>query len=109
MYSIGVDIVKNDRFTSYINDYRKISKILSKKEIEVFSLIINENRKIEYIASRFCCKEALYKAGIKEQFNNISVLNDDDNKPYVECNSSKKIEITISHEKEYSVAFAMVF
>ncbi|MFA7367037.1 MAG: 4'-phosphopantetheinyl transferase superfamily protein [Bacilli bacterium] len=109
MKSIGVDIVKNSRFKSFLNDNRKISRILSTKEIAVLSSISNEVKQIEYIASRFCVKEALFKAGIKEDFNLISVLNHEDGKPYIEGDFVDNIQISISHEEEYTIAFAIVF
>lgn len=108
MEKIGVDIVKNSRFYEFIDDYRKLGRILSNQELEFYSLINNEKRKLEYIASRFASKEALYKAGITNNFNNISILNDDSGKPYVLCDTNKQIEISLSHEDEYSIAFVLV-
>lgn len=109
MKSIGVDIVRNDRFLMYLNNERKLSRILSVKELNVLKKINNEQKQVEYVASRFCAKEALYKAGIKDDFNLISILNYEDKKPYVECSSTCKIEISISHEEEYSIVFVIVF
>ena len=104
---IGVDITKNSRFENIIKDYNKIQKILSIDEIEIFNTFNSDKRKIEYIASRFACKEALFKAtGNKISFNQISILNDENGKPYVK--NKKDIEISISHETEFSIAFVQV-
>ncbi len=108
MARIGVDIVFNSRFAEFVDDYKKLSRILSVEELEYYSTIKNEKRKLEYIASRFAAKEALFKAGITENFNSISILNDETGKPVVICNSLKPIDISISHETEYSIAFVII-
>lgn len=108
---VGIDITKNERFKSFLNDERKFSRILSIKEIEIFSKIKSEKRKLEYLGSRFASKEALYKAtNISFNFNEVSVLNNESGKPYVLCNflDTKMIEISISHEEEYSVAIVLI-
>lgn len=104
--SVGVDIVKNARFQSFLNDEKKIDKILSLEEKEVFTSFTSEKRKLEYIASRFSGKEALYKATNENiPMNQISILNDETGKPYIK--NKKDIEISISHETDYSIAFVI--
>ena len=73
---IGTDITDNNRFKDFINDSKKIVRLLSSKEIEKFNLISNDERKIEYMASRFAAKEALFKASNKKfNMNEVSILN----------------------------------
>ena len=108
---VGIDITKNDRFRSFIGNERKIIRILSIEEVEIFSNIKLEKRKLEYLGSRFACKEALYKAtNISFNFNEVSVLNSKSGKPYIVCNflDTASIEVSISHEEEYSVAVVLI-
>ena len=107
---IGVDITYNKRFVAFINDEKKYSKILSSKEIEVFNKISNDKRKLEYIASRFAAKEAIFKAiNNKASFREISILNNEDGSPYVEQSFTNcVIRISLSHETDYSIAFVII-
>ena len=108
---VGIDITKNERFKSFSDNEKKISKILSSKELEFYSNIKLEKRKLEYLGSRFACKEALFKAtNISFNFNQVSVLNSDCGKPYIVCNflSDVNIEVSISHEEEYSIAIVII-
>lgn len=104
---IGIDIVEHQRIG--LNYERLALKILSKLEYEVFLKIELENRKIEYVASRFAAKEALYKAtNLKLNFKDVSILNEDNGKPYVLIKEKKtNYEVSLSHEKNYSVAIAL--
>ena len=72
--NIGVDIIENDRFNDYLDNDRRLGKILSIKEREYLATITDNGRKLEYIASRFATKEALIKAGFKFDFNNVWIL-----------------------------------
>ena len=60
--NIGIDLVESSRFKEIIKNEQKVKRFLSLKELDVFSKINNENKRIEYIASRFCAKEAIIKA-----------------------------------------------
>ena len=108
---VGIDITKNQRFSQIIVEYKKYSKILSEKEIAIFKKITLEKRKLEYIASRFDTKEALYKAiNNNIPYNKISVLNNETGKPYIECEELKNenINVSLSHEDEYSIAIIII-
>lgn len=114
MKNVGIDIVKNNRFIEMLNDERKCARILSKKEMEVFLLINHEKRKLEYIASRFAAKEALFKAlnksEIKFDYNRVSILNDETRAPYVEfeIENDLNILISISHSDDDSIAIVII-
>lgn len=110
---IGTDIVKISRINEKIVD-----RILSISEKELYNSFHNENRKKEFAAGRFAVKEALYKSlNISFEFKKIDILKDQNGKPYL-SNKTKsyidnicgktKIKISISHEKEYAIAFVIV-
>jgi holo-[acyl-carrier protein] synthase len=114
---IGVDIVQNNRIKELINKYgdRFLEKIYTAKEIEYCQ---SKNSFVASFAARFAAKEAVLKAlGTGMRNNNwheIEILNNELGKPEVLLNNktarrAKKIKvnsifISISHEKEYSIA-----
>ncbi len=120
---IGVDIVENKRIKSSIKNKKFISRIFSRDEILYSKKIFN---RINYLSKRFAAKEALAKAlgtGFTDglNFKDIEVANNKLGKPYYILNSKlkkfikkkKKIKnfnlfLSISDEKEYSVAFATI-
>lgn len=108
---IGIDLVENARIEKQSDSFTK--RILSEKEIEKYNTITNDKRKVQYLASRFAAKEAIFKAckvGNKDiNYVDISILNDDNNAPYVEIVKypNFKFEISISHEENYSIAIVM--
>ncbi len=97
---IGTDIVKHERVNIKI-----AKRIFTTTEYSNY-LAINDDLKQEHVASRFAAKEAIVKATNKQYtINNIEILNLDSGKPY--CSNIEGIELSISHEKDYSVAFAI--
>lgn len=104
---IGIDLVEHKDIID--KDERFIQRVLSDKEYEIYLNIKNKKRRIEYVASRFASKEALFKA--YKQFpqhidlRDISILNDTNNAPYICCNKlEKNIELSITHTDNYSAA-----
>ena len=120
---IGVDIVKNKRISSSIKNKNFINRTFGKNEILISKKIDN---KTSYFSKRFAAKEALSKAlgtGFRDglNFKDIEVVNDKLGKPYYIISSKiknlikkkKKIKnfnlfLSISDEKEYSVAFTII-
>jgi holo-[acyl-carrier-protein] synthase len=120
---IGVDVIKNKRIATLLKNKRFISRTFGLKEIKNSK---KKNNKINYFAKRFAAKEAFAKAlgtGFREKlaFNDIEILNDNVGKPYYYV--SRKISniinkrfktkkfylfLSISDEKDYSVAFAIL-
>lgn len=97
---IGTDIVEHKRINLNI-----AKRILTKLEYEVFEAK-NSDLQVEYLASRFAAKEAIVKATNKEyMINQIEILNTKSGKPY--CSNIEGIQLSISHEQAYSVAFAI--
>ncbi|HKM29196.1 MAG TPA: holo-ACP synthase [Bacilli bacterium] len=108
---IGVDISENARFLDMINNESHYKKILSPFEVEIFKDFSNEARKLEYLASRFSVKEALFKAYNKNfDFRAVSILNNDDGSPYIKANflDDYIVHLSLSHEKAYSIAFVVL-
>lgn len=100
---IGVDIVDINRIKlkdSFIN------KILSCDEISIYNTLATDKRKKEFLAGRFASKEAIFKAdnSVGCPFNEISVLNDINGKPYSNIDG---VMISISHEKDYAIAYVI--
>ena len=120
---IGVDIIQNKRIKSSIKNKLFVSRTFGNKEI-YFSKNISD--KTNYFAKRFAAKEALAKSigtGFRNNLNfkDIQILNDKIGKPYYQ--KTKKIDkiinkkfkvktydlfLSISDEKDYSIAFTIL-
>ncbi|MDK2945550.1 holo-ACP synthase [Geotoga petraea] len=110
---IGTDIVKIERLNG-----RVINRILSDSELKIYHTFSNENRKKEFAAGRFAVKESLFKAlETSFDFKKIEVLKNDKGEPYLSDKTITylknvigdfNIKLSISHEKEYAIAFVIV-
>ena len=123
IWGVGVDIVQNKRIKSSIKKKSFILKIFGKTEIKLSKK--NKN-KSNFFAKRFAAKESFSKSigiGFRNNLNfkDIQILNDSMGKPYYK--KSKKITdiitkkfkvrdyelfLSISDEKDYSVAFTIL-
>ena len=113
---IGTDIVKIKKIENLIDYNRKsfITRCFTKKNKKM------KKGKKNYYAKRWAAKEAIVKAlgtGFKEiKFTDIEI-NDNNGKPIAHCNKLSKmvqndnvsIHISISDEKEYAIAFAVIY
>ena len=107
MFDIGTDIVENKRIEKSIN-HDFISKVLTNNEILICNNKVGK-KKIEFICGRFCAKEAIIKClSDYEKVNmlDIEILNNENGKPIAKF-KDYKILLSISHEKEYTIAFAI--
>ena len=120
---IGVDIIKNARIRKLIKSNKFKSRIYSTKELKLSKKTKN---KIAFFSKRFAAKEAFSKAlgtGFSSNLNfkDIEIINDKKGMPkYVENKKIKKIVqrkykikkfnsfLSISDEKDYSTAFAII-
>ena len=120
---IGVDVIENKRIKNLINNKSFIKRTFGKKEVNFSKKILN---KTNYFAKRFAAKEALVKSlgtGFRNNLNfkDIEILNDKIGKPYYYISKkinnmiNKKFKIkkfnlflSISDEKDYSVAFTIL-
>ena len=120
---IGVDIVQNKRIRTLIKNKTFILRTFGTKEVMFSKKITN---KTNYFSKRFAAKEALAKSigtGFRNNLNfkDIEILNNKQGKPFY--NKSKKIDsiikrkfkiknynlfLSISDEKDYSIAFAII-
>lgn len=116
----GVDIIKNLRIKLLLDKYDEkfLDRLFTPKEKEY---IIYRNKDFKTIAGMFAAKEAVSKVvgtGIgKLAWKDIEVLHKKSGRPYVNLSDNlkeilysldlKEIDISISHEEEYSIAFAI--
>ncbi len=103
---VGCDIVEIKRIEAQSDVFAR--RVLSKGEYEC-AMTYESGRKNAFIAGRFAAKEAIFKAIPKctLTISKIEVLNDEEGQPYCEI-KGYKIHISISHEKNYAIAYAMV-
>ena len=120
---IGVDIVENKRIQKSIKNPLFKKKIYSTKELKQSNIV---NNKVGYFSKRFAAKEAFSKAlgtgfRMNLNFKDIEVINDKMGKPYYVKNKkitkiiqknfkikNFKFFLSISDEKDYSTAFAII-
>ena len=120
---VGVDIVKNTRFKILIKKKEFINRTFGKEEIKLSQKLSNKSN---FFSKRFAAKEAFAKSlgtGFRNNLNlkDIEILNDKMGKPFYI--KSKKIDklinkifktkkynlfLSISDEKDYSVAFTII-
>lgn len=114
--SIGTDILSKSRILSIKSSGKWLKftqRILSSEEYLILNTLAELN-KANYVSKRFCAKEAISKAlkhGIGQlKFSDISILNDSNGAPFVKIRNINRsdIMISISDEKEYCVAFALI-
>ena len=123
IFGIGTDIVDISRIKLIIKKNKNFKKkIFSLKEIKYCDSKFN---KISGYAKRFAAKEAFSKAlgfGISKSisFNEISINNNSDGKPFIELlgktkkivkNMSKKknkIYLSLSDEKKFALAIVII-
>lgn len=112
--NIGIDLVENIRFANKIDDQRFLTRIFSNRELQALALIENNIGKIQFIASRFACKEAFSKAlGVydgKTNFKDIEVCKDIHGRPYINFIKNTTITsfVSLSHTKDYSIAQVII-
>ena len=120
---IGVDIIENKRINKSIKNIKFKSRIYSNKELRLSKYVKNPTT---YFSKRFAAKEAFSKAlgtgfRMNLNFKDIEVVNDKNGKPhYVKNKKITKIVqktfkiknfkffLSISDEKKYSTAFAII-
>ena len=117
----GTDIIEVNRVKDAIQNTKGFrERVYTKNEIE-YAENKGEIVKYEHYAGRFAAKEAIYKAMSKINSNitwtQIEILNDNNKgRPFVniydkEGNVRKdvnKIDVSISHIKEFAIANAVV-
>jgi len=118
---VGVDIVEIKRIKKLIErDNKFVEKIFTQKEIDYCK---NKIRKEQHYGARFAAKESFLKAlgtGLRTgmSWKDISIKNDKLGKPKVELHGEtlekfkkmkyKQIHLSISHIKEYAIAYVII-
>ena len=120
---IGVDIVENKRLKNSIKNKSFISRLFTLLEIKNSRLVKDKSI---YFSKKFAAKESFSKAlgtGFRNSLNfkDVEILNDNLGKPYFRLNNKTKkiifktlkvknfdIFLSISDEKEYSIAFTII-
>ena len=121
----GVDIVQNERIKRMLSrSPHAIKDIFSSKEIEYCS---KKKYPEQSFGARFAAKEAIIKATDSSIFDyhlyEIETLNTESGKQELVINSQKlkdkiqqlllkedyKVNVSLSHEKEYSIAQVIIF
>ena len=115
MISIGTDIVKVSRISKIIDD--KGDKFLNKifTDEEIFYCNSNSNPEIHF-SGKYAAKEAVKKALLSNELiekislKSIKILNKKNKAPYVDIDNNMDLNcnVSISHEKEYAIAFAFI-
>ena len=123
LFGIGTDIIKVNRIKKPLNKKHFLKRIFNKKEI-------SKCKKTKYMyncfAKRFAAKEAFSKAlgtGVSKgiSFNEITVLNERNGKPFIKLtdktkiivdkklkNKKYKISLSLTDEEDYAVAFVTI-
>ena len=113
---IGTDIVEIERIKNSIDKYglKFIEKIYTPREIKYCQ---NKENCYPHFAGRFAAKESIKKAIFSSKiikqidFRSLEIFNDSHGVPKVKINETLKIknlQLSISHEKKYAVAFALL-
>lgn len=101
---IGIDMEEISRFEG--KDDAFLKRIFSAEEIEY---CLSKSRPAEHFCARFCAKEALVKALSDKslKYNKIVIVNDENGKPHMKY-KDHKIEVSLSHCKDYACANVLV-
>lgn len=109
MMKIGVDIVENKRFKNKL-DYNFLSHFLTANELKDYERFDNQQAKINFISGRWAVKEAVFKtltSASRPSLKQIEIGYDNNRAPIVLTPKLNHIQISISHENNYSVAIAL--
>ncbi len=102
--STGIDIVNIKRFEKKAMQPEFLKQIFTEKEITCAN--------IQSLAGKFACKEAIKKADSKiiNSWKDVEILNLTNGEPCASLmnQTNQQISISISHEKEYAIAIAII-
>jgi len=113
-YTTGTDIIEVKRIQDLIETYGEtfLNKVYTKAEIAYCET--KGQAKYQHYAARFAAKEAVYKATSKDspkaiEWKQIEVQNEENGRPKIneEKLAPYKIDISLSHLKEYALASAI--
>ena len=115
MISIGTDIVKVSRIKDLLTtkEEKFLNKVFTEEEISYCNS--HSNPEIHF-SGKYAAKEAIKKALLSNDLieqvslRDIKILNRDNKAPYVviEHIMDLNYSVSISHEEEYAIAFALI-
>ncbi|MBI5102169.1 MAG: holo-ACP synthase [Nitrospirae bacterium] len=120
IFGIGTDIVKTERLRAAVDRWgdRFLRRVFTEDEI---SYSYGKKDPFLSLSARFAAKEALIKAiGRRAAFglSDIEIINNEDGGPsirprgglkaYFDSNNLGASYLSMSHEREYSIAFVVV-
>lgn len=119
IYGIGTDISQVGRFSKWAKDKNLYGRFFNEKELRDFK---SESAFCQHLAVRFAAKEAFSKAlgtGIIFDLKDVYVTNDELGKPKLNVEGkaadilkekfgSCNLHISLSHEKDYAIAFVII-
>lgn len=117
--SIGIDLVETDRIRKILKKYgaRFVNRLLGQRELVTYS---QRGDKVNFLAGRFAAKEAVIKSlgrflTVRPAYSSLEIVNDKTGNPCLDFGSltgeklrHKKCLISISHEKHYATAVAII-
>ena len=120
IFGIGTDIAETKRFEKWVSNPSMYERFFNAAEqMEGGSV----NRRCQHYAVRFAAKEAFSKAlgtGISGfDLKDVYILKDKNGKPYLEFSDKVKklldekcgkckVYVSLTHEKEYALAFVVI-
>ena len=116
---IGTDISEVKRFYKWVKNPLLYKRFFNEKEIRSFS---SDSAACQHYAARFAAKEAFSKAlgtGLVFELKEVYVTNDISGKPVLNVEGKAAdilkekfgdcvLHISLSHEKEYAIAFVVI-
>jgi holo-[acyl-carrier protein] synthase len=117
--SIGIDLVETNRIRKILKKHgaRFVNRILSQRELVTYA---QRGDKVNFLAGRFAAKEAVIKSlgrylTERPAYSSLEIVNDETGNPYLDFGGltgeklgHKKCLISISHEKHYAAAVAII-
>jgi len=100
---VGIDTTRISRFTKKSEQF--IKKILTEREYKTY-ISLDEKQRVVYLAVRWACKEAIFKATQDKDYFKYTILNYESGKPYVL--DYEKYKLSITHEGDYVTAIVIV-
>jgi holo-[acyl-carrier-protein] synthase len=120
IYGVGIDMVKTVRIQQAVERWgnRFLNRIFTEQEV---AYAYRKSNPYPSLSARFAAKEAFIKAfspGRVISLTDVEVRNQDTGKPLMEISgrtgelvkqkSIRKIHVSLSHEKNYSVACVVI-
>jgi holo-[acyl-carrier protein] synthase len=105
---IGVDIINIHRISKMNQKDAFIQRVLTPNEQLTYESLSELKRKDQWLAGRFAAKEAIIKA-LPQEVSSYQDINITQVNKKLMCDiQDVLVHVTISHEDDYAIAFAMI-